>query len=55
MNMNEKMGGWVSTAVKIFRSGKNILGENLPGLFEDLMYRECGIKKQTIYIYKNHY
>ena len=30
-------------------------GENLPGRFEDWMYRECGIKKQTIYNYKNLY
>ena len=42
------MGGWVSTTAKVFRRDKNILGENLPGRFEDWMYRECGIKKQTI-------
>ena len=30
-------------------------GENLPGRFEDWMYRECGIKKQTICNYKNLY
>ena len=45
-------GGWVSTAAKPFRRGKN-RGENLPGRFEDWMERECGIKKQTIYNYKN--
>ena len=39
------MGGWVSTAAKVFRRDKNILGENFPGQFEDWMYRECGIKK----------
>ena len=42
------MGDWVSTAVKVFKRDKNILGENLHGRFEDWMYRECGIKKQTI-------
>ena len=49
------MGGWISTAATVFRRDKNILGENLPGRFEDSMYRECGIKKQTIYNYKNLY
>ena len=39
------MGGWVSTAAKVFRRDKNTLGEILSGLFEDWMYRECGIKK----------
>ena len=27
------MGGWVSTAAKVFRRDENILGENLPGGF----------------------
>ena len=36
------------------RRVKNI-GENLPGQCEDWMERECGIKKQTIYNYKNLY
>ena len=49
------MGGWISTAARVFRRDKNILGENLPGRFEDWMYRECGIKKQPIYNYKNLY
>ena len=49
------MGGWVSTAAKVFRRDKNILGENLPGGFEDWMYRECEIKKQVFYNYKNLY
>ena len=39
------MGGWVSAAVKVFRRDKNMLGKNLPGRFEDWMYRECGIRK----------
>ena len=49
------MGGWISTAAKVFRRDKNMRGENLPGRFKDWMYRECGIKKQTIYNYKNLY
>ena len=48
------LGSWVSTTAKVFRRVKNI-GENLPGRFEDWMERECGIKKQTIYNYKNLY
>ena len=42
------MGGCISTAARAFRHDENILGENLPSQFEDWMYRECGIKKQTI-------
>ena len=49
------MGGWISTAAKVFRQDKNMRGENLHGRFEDWMYRGCGIKKQTIYNYKNLY
>ena len=49
------MDGWISTAAKVFRRDKNMLGENLPGRFECWMYRGCGIKKQTIYNYKNLY
>ena len=49
------MGGWISTAARAFRCNKNTLGENLPSRFEDGMYRECGLKKQTIYNYKNLY
>ena len=30
-------------------------GKNLPRRFEDWMYRECGITKQTIYNYRNLY
>ena len=33
--------------------GENKCGENLPVRFEDWMYRECRIKKKTIYNYKN--
>ena len=49
------LGGWISTAAKVFRREKNIRGENLPGRFEDWMYRECSMKKQMIYNYKYLY
>ena len=49
------LGGWISTFAKVFRREKDIRGENLPGRFEDWMYEECGMKKQTIYNYKNLY
>ena len=49
------MGGWISAAARVFRRDKIILGENLPGCFEDWIYRECVIKKQTTYNYKNLY
>ena len=49
------MDGLISAAARVFRRDKNMLGENLPGRFEDSMYRECGIKKQPIYNYKNLY
>ena len=48
-------GSWISAAAKVFRREKNIHGENLPGRFEDWMYKECNMKKQTIYNYKNIY
>ena len=31
------LGGWISTAAKIFRRHKNVPGKNLPGRFEDWM------------------
>ena len=49
------LGGWISTAAKVFRREKNIRGENLPGRFEDWIYRQCGMKKQASYNYKNLY
>ena len=49
------MGGRISTAARVFRCDKNMLGENLLSRFEDWMYRECEIKKQTVYNYKNLY
>ena len=47
-------GGWLSTSAKVFRSNK-MRGKFLPNRFEDWILRECGIKKQTIYNYKNFY
>ena len=37
MSLNNKtiMGDWISTAAKLFRYDKNMLGENLPARFED--------------------
>ena len=29
------LGGWISTAAKIFRRDKNVRGKNLPCRFED--------------------
>ena len=48
------LGGWISTAAKVFRRDR-MRGKNLPNRFEDWMFKECGIKKQTIYNYKNLY
>ena len=39
------MGGRISTAARVFRCDKNMLGENLLSRFEDWMCRECEIKK----------
>ena len=49
------LGGWTSTAAKVLRRDKNVHGKNLLGRFEDSMYNECGIKKQTTFNYKNLY
>ena len=37
MSLKDKilMGGWISTAAKVFRRDKNMRGENLPGRFEN--------------------
>ena len=48
------LGGWISTAAKVFRRDK-MRGKNLPNQFENWMFKERGIKKQTIYNYKNLY
>ena len=34
------MGGWLSTAARIFRGDKNALGKSLPCKFEDWIYKE---------------
>ena len=48
-------GGWISIASKTHRHVKIIKMKNLPHQFEDWIYRECKIKKQTIYNDKNIY
>ena len=53
LKINVFLDGWISTAAKVLRHKKNIHGENLPGRFKDWMYKECGMKKQTMYnLYK---
>ena len=49
------MGGWLSTAARIFRRDKNTLRKSFPCKFEDWIYKECSMKKQTIYNYKTLY
>ena len=53
--MSLKNKRWISRAVRVFRRDKNKRGKHFPGRFEDWMYRECRIKKQTIYNYRNLY
>ena len=43
------MEGWILIALKAYRR------ENLSCRFEDLLYQECRIKRQTSYKYKNLY
>ena len=43
-----------SKSIKVFRR-KNMRGKNLSSRFDDWMFRECKIKKQSIYNYKNLY
>ena len=52
---NSLFGGWISIASKTYRHDKIIKKKNLPHQFEDWIYRECKIKKQTIYNDKNLY
>ena len=49
------LGGWISMAARAFRREKNMQGKNLLGRFEDWMHKNCGMKKQTTYNYKNLY
>ena len=46
-------GGWISVAAKAYRDDKIIKGKSLPHRFENWIYRECKIQKQTIYNYRN--
>ena len=46
-------GEWLSVAGKAFRRDKFIKGKNLSQRFDDWMFRECEIKKHTIYNYRN--
>ena len=48
------LGGCIVTASKGFRRDK-MHGKNLPGRFDDWKLKECRIKKQSIYNYKNLY
>ena len=41
------LGGWISTAAKIFRRNEGMGEKNLPGRFGDWLYKEC---KQFIII-----
>ena len=48
-------GEWLLLASKTFRRNKFIKGKNLLHRFNDWIYREREIKKQTIYNYRNHF
>ena len=48
-------GGWISIAAKAYRHDKTMKKKNLTHQFEDWIYREFKIKKQTIYNYRNLY
>ena len=49
------LGGWVLTAAKVLSRDKSVGEKNLPSRFEDWLYKECKIKKETIYNYRNLY
>ena len=49
------LGGWISTIAKVFRHDKSMGEKNFPGQFEDWLYKDCKIKKQSIYCYRNLY
>ena len=49
------IGGWISIAAKAYRHDKIMKERNLHCRSEDWIYRECGIKKQTIYTDRNIY
>ena len=48
-------GGWISIAAKAYRHNKTMKKKNLTHQFEDWIYRECKMKKQTIHNYRNLY
>ena len=43
------LGSWIFMASKTCRRGK------IMGKFEDWIYRECGLKRQTSYNFRNLY
>ena len=45
MNLKNKtlLGVWISMASKVFRCDKSMGKKNLPGRFEDWLYKECKI------------
>ena len=49
------LSGGISTAAKVFRRKKNLWGEDLPGRFEDWMYKKCSTKKKMTYNDKSIY
>ena len=48
------LGSWIVTASKVFRHDK-MQGRNLPGRYDERMLKECKIKMQPMYNYKNLY
>ena len=48
-------GGWISIAAKACRHEKVVKGKNLPRQFENWIYREYKVKKQTVNNYRNLY
>ena len=48
------LGSWIVTASKVFRHDK-MQGRNLPGRYDQRMLKECKIKMQPMYNYKNLY
>ena len=45
MNLKNKtlLGVWISMASKVFRRDKSMGKKNLPGRFEDCLYKKCKI------------
>ena len=48
-------GGWISMALKVFRREKNMHGELIMPVDSKIGCIKTGMKKQTIYNYKNIY